>query len=59
MVCVDGASVFLESSAGDQRLRNRARELADMFPLWSFPPALPWLTTGRACMDSSEIRGPS
>jgi hypothetical protein len=28
--------------AGAQRLRDRARELADMFPLWSFPPALPF-----------------
>ena len=28
--------------AGAQRLRERACELADMFPLWSFPPALPF-----------------
>jgi hypothetical protein len=28
--------------AGAQRLRDRARELAEMFPLWSFPPALPF-----------------
>jgi hypothetical protein len=27
---------------GAQCLRDRARELADMFPLWSFPPALPF-----------------
>jgi hypothetical protein len=25
-----------------QRLREHNRELADMFPLWSFPPALPF-----------------
>ena len=23
-------------------LRDRARELAEMFPLWAFPPALPF-----------------
>jgi hypothetical protein len=28
--------------AGAQRLRDRACELADLFPLWSFPPALPF-----------------
>jgi hypothetical protein len=28
--------------AGTQRLRDRARELADLFPLWAFPPALPF-----------------
>jgi len=28
--------------AGAQRLREHGRELADMFPLWSFPPALPF-----------------
>ena len=28
--------------AGAQRLRERARELTDLFPLWSFPPALPF-----------------
>jgi hypothetical protein len=28
--------------AGAQRLRARARELAGMFPLWAFPPALPF-----------------
>ena len=28
--------------AGAQRLRDRARELADLFPLWAFPPALPF-----------------
>ena len=28
--------------AGAERLRKRARELADIFPLWSFPPALPF-----------------
>jgi hypothetical protein len=28
--------------AGAQRMRERARELADMFPLWAFPPALPF-----------------
>jgi hypothetical protein len=28
--------------AGAQRLRDRARELAEMFPLWAFPPALPF-----------------
>jgi hypothetical protein len=28
--------------AGAQRLRARARELAEMFPLWAFPPALPF-----------------
>jgi hypothetical protein len=27
---------------GAQRLRDRACELAEMFPLWSFPPALPF-----------------
>jgi hypothetical protein len=26
--------------AGAQRLRDRGRELADLFPLWAFPPAL-------------------
>ena len=28
--------------AGTQRLRDRARELRNMFPLWAFPPALPF-----------------
>jgi hypothetical protein len=28
--------------AGAKRLRQRAREIADMFPLWSFPPAMPF-----------------
>jgi hypothetical protein len=28
--------------AGALRLRERARELVDMFPLWAFPPALPF-----------------
>jgi REP element-mobilizing transposase RayT len=28
--------------AGAQRLRDRAREIRDMFPLWAFPPALPF-----------------
>jgi hypothetical protein len=28
--------------AGAHRLRERARELVDMFPLWAFPPALPF-----------------
>jgi hypothetical protein len=28
--------------AGAQRLREHGRALADMFPLWSFPPALPF-----------------
>lgn len=28
--------------AGVQRSRERARALADLFPLWSFPPALPF-----------------
>jgi hypothetical protein len=28
--------------AGALRLRDHARELVDMFPLWSFPPALPF-----------------
>ena len=28
--------------AGALRLRDRARELAGMFPLWAFPPALPF-----------------
>jgi hypothetical protein len=28
--------------AGAQRLREHCRDLADMFPLWSFPPALPF-----------------
>jgi hypothetical protein len=28
--------------AGALRLRERARELSDMFPLWAFPPALPF-----------------
>jgi len=28
--------------AGAERLREHVRELADMFPLWSFPPALPF-----------------
>ena len=27
---------------GAQRLRDRAHELADLFPLWAFPPALPF-----------------
>ena len=27
--------------AAAQRLRDRARELAKLFPLWAFPPALP------------------
>ena len=33
--------------AGAQRLRARARELAGMFPLWAFPPALPSLRDRR------------
>jgi len=28
--------------AGTLRLRERARELREMFPLWAFPPALPF-----------------
>jgi len=28
--------------AGALRLRERARELSDMFPLWAFPLALPF-----------------
>jgi hypothetical protein len=28
--------------AGAQRLRDRASELAELFPLWAFPPALPF-----------------
>jgi len=28
--------------AGAQRLRDRARELVKLFPLWAFPPALPF-----------------
>ena len=28
--------------AGAQRLRERAREIRDMFPLWAFPPQLPF-----------------
>jgi hypothetical protein len=28
--------------ASAQRLRDRARELVEMFPLWAFPPALPF-----------------
>jgi hypothetical protein len=28
--------------AGAQRLGDRAHELADLFPLWAFPPALPF-----------------
>ena len=28
--------------AGAARLKKRAAALADMFPLWSFPPALPF-----------------
>jgi hypothetical protein len=28
--------------AGAQHLRERAHELVDIFPLWSFPPALPF-----------------
>ena len=28
--------------AGARRLRDRARELVDMFPLWAFPPPLPF-----------------
>ncbi|HEX7500903.1 MAG TPA: transposase [Polyangia bacterium] len=28
--------------AGALRLRDRARELVDMFPLWAFPPPLPF-----------------
>jgi hypothetical protein len=28
--------------AGAERLKARAAALADMFPLWSFPPALPF-----------------
>jgi hypothetical protein len=28
--------------AGAERLRKGAAALADMFPLWSFPPALPF-----------------
>jgi hypothetical protein len=27
--------------AGAERLKRRAGEFADMFPLWSFPPGLP------------------
>ena len=27
---------------GAQRLLDRAHELADLFPLWAFPPALPF-----------------
>ena len=28
--------------AGALRLRERAREIRDMFPLWAFPPQLPF-----------------
>jgi len=28
--------------AGALRLRARAREIRDMFPLWAFPPQLPF-----------------
>jgi hypothetical protein len=28
--------------AGAQRLRDKASELAEMFPIWAFPPALPF-----------------
>ena len=28
--------------AGAQRLRDHAREIRDMFPLWAFPPQLPF-----------------
>ena len=28
--------------AGAERLKRRAGEFADMFPLWSFPPGLPF-----------------
>ena len=28
--------------AGAKRLQDRARELVEMFPLWAFPPALPF-----------------
>jgi hypothetical protein len=30
------------TGAGAERLRDRARELAEMFPPWAFPPALPF-----------------
>jgi hypothetical protein len=30
--------------AGAQRLHERAREIRDMFPLWAFPPQLPFNT---------------
>jgi hypothetical protein len=31
--------------AGALRLRERAREIRDMFPLWAFPPQLPFSET--------------
>jgi hypothetical protein len=31
--------------AGAQRLRDHAREIRDMFPLWAFPPQLPFKET--------------
>ena len=31
--------------AGALRLRERAREIRDMFPLWAFPPQLPFRET--------------
>jgi len=42
-----GARVFMSAfvdafRASAERLRARARELAEMFPLWAFPPALPF-----------------
>ena len=34
--------VFVDAfRAGAKRLRDRAGALAEMFPLWTFPPALP------------------
>ena len=39
--------VFVDAfRVGAQRLHERARELVDMFPLWSFPPALPFNAPG-------------
>ena len=32
--------------AGVLRLRRRAREIRDMFPLWAFPPQLPFAAAG-------------